>query len=247
MGARSVLSRALTATAAVALAACIDFVEPDIEFAGAPATVEAVVRVTNDTIATLSARMMPGFDEFGIGRRVTDPLLRALDQAIAPDTVLPTGERRYAEQLRIAADRVLAGVVIGPPSIEGVGSPGSVRWHGVRRLGPDTLRLEPGDDLSFALELPAAEGEPRPGIRQWFLTLSGDEGIFRLAADGVPPALIQVPRVWVPPPSADGIVTADLIYFQSAILRSPANDYLFVVTLDVRMRWIVRIDEATSP
>jgi hypothetical protein len=227
---------------ALASQGCIDFVEPDIPELGAPATLQATVRLTDLGTAEIDAQLMPGLDGSGARRQLTGTPLEVLGQTIDADTIRRNGVRRYLESW-VAPDSVVGQrITLRAPGIQGVvAAPPSIEWVGLRKLGTDTLELPAGQDLRLPVALGIGVSSPHPEITQWFLRLAGDSAAFGISADGVPPDTILVPAHWLP---RGDELDVRLIYNQSSILRSPPGDYIGVITLDVRLFWTVQLRNA---
>lgn len=252
MGAGSHFLRALTlpfalGTCGLAGSGCIDFVEPDIPELGAPATVQATLRLTDLGTAEVDVYLAPGLDSAGSQRSLTGTPLEALGRAHQADSIRRNGTRRYTKSWLTARDIVSEPILFRAPGIDRVAAaPPALEWVGVRRLGPDTLRLRPGEDLYLPIALGRGAGTPQPAIRQWFLRLSsasGAAGAFGLSADGTPPDTIYVPARWIPRTNE---LDVRLIFNQSSILRTPPGDYIGVVNVDVRLFWTVHIVGAAA-
>jgi hypothetical protein len=229
----------VAAIAAISLGACLDFVEPEIPHAGAPATLNVSLLVSNERTASLTARLEAGFDGVGLPRRVLDETLRLSGQPLQPVHRLEDGALLYEATLAATPADVLGPITVVPPSVTGTTPPPAPTWLGMRRVGPDTLQLSAGADLVLDLEV-AAGGTAV--IRQWFLELVGSEGsAIRLSADGPPPERLVVPAIWVPAPAADGAINATLTYIQSETRAGPAGDYVVSAALQIRLSWVVRI------
>jgi hypothetical protein len=239
-------ARAIVAALAVGLAACIDFVEPDLPELGAPVVLQVGVVIVDVVSAGVDARLAPGLDADGFRRSVSRAALRVAGVAIDPDTVLRNGTHVYDAELVLArspADPIL----IEAPAVDDVAAPPPVaRWFTVRRVGPDTVRLAAGADLVLVLDTSAAAPDPPPATRQWVLALTGANGTFTIASTGIPPDTLVVPARWLPAP-ADGVVQARLVAQQSAQLRPPPGDYVALLTLDTRITWTVLVEPAVAP
>jgi hypothetical protein len=233
---------ALVAATTIALGACLDFVEPEIPSAGAPATLNVSVLVLNERTTTLAARFDAGFDGVGLPRHVVDETLRLSGQPLNPVQRLEDGALLYEATRPAAPTDVLGPITVVPPQVAGTTPPPAPTWFGMRRRGADTLHLDAGADL--VLELEVARGGTAV-IRQWFLELVGSEGsAIRLSADGPPPERLVVPAVWVPEPAGDGVINANLSYIQSETRAGPAGDYVVSASLQVRLGWVVRVTGA---
>lgn len=224
--------------AAVALAGCIDFVEPDLPELGAPAVIQAAIRLTDRGDAEIEALLAPGLDQAGLRRGVARDTVHVLDRAVTPDSIARNGSRRYRAVWAASGTVVAEPVTFRAPSLEDpVLSPPELTWTGARRLGPDTLDIGAGEDLVLEVRSGSGTESPPPDLRQWFLRLEGDEGAFNISSDGPPPDTIQVPARWIP---AGETVAARLLYAQSAVIENAAGDYVGLVTLDIRLHWTIR-------
>jgi hypothetical protein len=224
--------------AAGALAGCLDFVEPELPERGAPAVARLVVVVSDSGRLTMSGEAEPGFDEDGFRRRFADPTVRVGSMTFEPEGESAAGALIFGSAVAIAGSAVSDTLALLPPAVREIAERPTVRWAGAGRAGPDTLRLNETGGLRLALRTSSEPaGSPPPETRQWFLTLTGDEGAFRLSADGPPPDTIDVPAHFVP--AFADTLQVRLVYQQSGTVRDVAR-YLGLFTLDVRLHWIVR-------
>jgi len=233
VGTGSHVLRALT-LASLCLAGCLDFVEPDLPERGAPAVLQLTIRLLENT-TNIEARLVPGLDEAGVPRHVTDPRLRVLGREIEPAGTSSAGTRAYSEVWPGGGADAGGPVEASGPAMEGLAAP-AIHWYAMRRPGPASVTLDPGADLRLTVEVIDGVAEPEPEIRWWFLTLSDTAGAFRLGGDGVPPDTIVVPARWVP---AGDSIAALLIYDQST-RTGETSDYVGLVSLDVRVSWLIR-------
>jgi hypothetical protein len=231
--------RRLVPVAALALAGCIDFVEPDLPELGAPAVIQATIRLTDVGDAAFEALLSPGFDAEGFRREVAMDTVHVLGRAITPDSIARNGSRRYRAVWQAPGTVVAEPVTFRAPLLEDLAaSPPSVTWTGAHRLGPDTLDIVAGEDLMLEVGAGAGTALPEPDLQQWFLRLEGDDGAFNISADGPPPDTIHVPARWIP---AGDKIAARLIYAQSAVIEETPGDYVGLITLDIRLHWTVRL------
>lgn len=249
MGTRSDLSRtlnqvrAIAATVAVvALAGCIDFVDPNIPDAGGPAILNATAVVSDRGSVDIRGSLDPGIALSGVRRAVPAPALEANDTAIEPDQVRRDGRRFYEALLPFdPASEALTISFLAPP-VPGVEAPRpAARLFGIRRVGPDTLRLAAGEDLLLRITPEPGTSQPPPAIQQWFLTLSAASNEFRLGGNGPPPDTILIPTRFIP--TGDSLEVR-LIYQQFVDVQTPPGDYIGLFTLDARTFWTVRVDDA---
>lgn len=223
------------------LSACIDFVAPDVPQIGAPAVFEGAVRVIEGGEVRIDGELTPGLDEDGIRRSVVREAMIALDDSILPRDVEPDGTLIYLER-RPATPGVTAGPFhLEAPVVLGVDPPPSIRWSGIVKLDPDTLALEPDSDLELRT-LTAGTDMPAPLSSSWTLILGSGDDLFRIGANGAPPALIQVPDRWLP--GSDSTISADLIYLRRHSVGPETTSYIGVFVVQVTLRWtIVRVPE----
>ena len=234
MGTGSRVSRALIASL-VAVAGCIDFVEPELPERGAPAVLQLAVRLLETGMTEVDGRLVPGLDEAGVPRRVTDERLRVLGRDLDPVSTEGAGVREYRAEWPDTASAASAIEARGP-GLAGLTAPG-IRWYAMRHDGPTSLTYEAGSDLALTVDVRPGTAEPEPDIRFWFLTLSDSTSVFRLGADGAPPDTILVPARWVP--TGDS-VSAVLLYQQTARIETAAESYIGLITLDARIAWVLR-------
>lgn len=221
------------------LAGCIDFVAPDLPELGAPAVLQARLRLEQGRTLHLDAVLAPGLDERGLRRTLREAAIRLQDVSLSPDSVLPNGTHVYTGRLELepgANDAIL----LRGPTVDGVGAPPPlVSWQVVRRAGPDTVMLAAGE-LRLALILPVAESAPAPDLRQWVVSLTGaDDEAYTISANGPPPDTVVIPPQFVPS-LARGQVDVRFAELQSVQLRPLPGDYIALITLDNTIRWTVR-------
>jgi len=229
------------------LVGCVDFVEPDLADIGAPAVIEATIRITDRGVTELEALLAPGLDDAGLRRGVTRDTLFALGRAVVPDSVAHNGSRRYRSMWESSPDAVAEPVTFSGPFLAGpIASPPEVTWTGARRVGPDSIDVVRGEDVAFEIERGPGTVRPVPDVQQWFLRLEGDAGAFNVSADGEPPDSIRIPASWVP---AGSEVAVQLIFAQSAVTVNMTGDYIGLIRLDIRLHWTLRMidSQGTRP
>jgi hypothetical protein len=225
----------------LAAAGCWDFADPQFPEAGAPAVLQVSAFVDENGQANISAMLLPGLTRGGFKRAVPDDTLRIFGLELAPDSVFRNGDRRYH-----FVGTVGAAPLDGPLTIEGpvvgdiLGPPSRISWFGIRKQDPDTISWSRGTDLVLRVDTTLAPSVPAPQIQYWFLDLHGGGRAFRVSSDGLPPADIHLPTGWVPEATASTIV-ATLTFYQSGLQRSPSNDYIGNIAVNVQVRWIIRI------
>jgi hypothetical protein len=234
---RTVLAAALL-TLVVPIAACVDFVEPDIPTADTPATLQVAITIVDGQTAQVSGLLRAGFDHIGIRRPLDSQPLTVLGREIQPREAAADTLLAYQDTLALAPGEALGPIVVEPPTVPGTVAPGPMSWAGIQRVGPDSLILAHMADL--ALELEVSEGGTA-AIRQWFIVLAGT-ATFRISADGPPPERITIPAHWLPPPRPDGIVTVTLTDIQSETRAGPTGDYVVSGTVHSRVVWTIRTE-----
>lgn len=227
----------LAALVAATMGGCVDFVEPDIPNADTPATLQVAITIVDGHTALVTGRLLPGFDHIGIRRPLDDPRLTVLGREIQPLEAGADTMRAYQDTLALEPGAALGPIVVEPPPVQGTAAPGPMTWVGIQRLGPDTLVLAQGNDLT--LELEVSEGGTA-AIRQWFVVLTGDAGTFRVSSDGPPPERITIPAHWLPSPRPDGTIGVSLTDIQSETRVGPVGDYVVSGTVSSRVSWTVR-------
>jgi hypothetical protein len=219
------------------LGGCIDFVEPELPERGAPAVLQLAVRLREASAVEVEARLVPGLDEAGARRRVDDDRIQVLGRNLSPDSITSAGTRVYRTAWTADVGAATGPIEARGPRIEGLAAAAAFRWYALTRSGPAELPLGSGDDLALPVAVAPGTADPEPDIRQWFLTLGSREGVFRLSADGPPPATILVPARWVPPGDS---VAVSLTYQQTAKVERPGAGWIALFQLDARVAWTVR-------
>jgi hypothetical protein len=192
------------------------------------------------------AQVYPGTDAQGPRRLITDTLW-VRDFPIVPREGNPGQGWLY---LADWASEPEAEVRFGLPRISRLGeiSPAPV-WHPVRRIGPDTLRLRPGQDLVLRLAIPPAEAWPDTLVGHWTLTMGGNSMNVHLSHAGEAPDSVVIPAVLLPAPSPAG----GPLRFQANLraqrwyghLSSQGNLEL-TAGFESSLRWVVEIVDAPA-
>lgn len=229
----------------VALVACADFVDPNIPEAGGPAVLSAIAVVSDRGTIDVRGVLNAGLDVIGVQRDVPDAGFGVNDTVIEPVAVERDGDHRY--QSVWAMDPVSEPIAVafrGPPVPGIVASPPTASLRGIRREGPDTLRIAAGSDLLLRIQPEPGASTPTPTSQQWFLTIAAAAREFRLGGSGAPPDTILVPARFIP---AGDSLEVRLIYQQLAEAQAPPGDYIGVFTFDTRLFWTVRVDGGGGP
>lgn len=228
-----------------AVAACADFVDPNIPEAGGPAVLSAVAVVSDRGTVDVRGIMNAGLDLIGVQRDVPDAGLGVNDTVIQPVAVERDGDHRYQSMWAFdVASEPIAIELRGPPIPGIIAAPPTAMLRGIRREGPDTLRITAGSDLLIRLAAEPGASTPSPISQQWFLTIAAAAREFRLGGSGAPPDTILVPGRFLP---AGDSLEVRLIYQQLAEAQAPPGDYIGVFTLDARLFWTVRVDGGDGP
>ncbi|CAN5857260.1 hypothetical protein BH23GEM9_BH23GEM9_36510 [soil metagenome] len=232
------------ALAPLLLGGCLEFGDPMIPDRDAPALLIANMRVFDVGRFQVDGTLTPGRETTGFLRVVQDPRIRAGDVVVEPDEVSSAGVRIYDSDFVIDRNGTAGPFVLVPPDIRGVGPLPVLRWHGLRRAGPDTLSLAPGADIVLRLDTIPEASMPAQRMRQWFVEVRGSGTTFRISADGAPLAALRIPAEWIATSAGDR-ADVSLIYFQSTQLRDAGNTYIANVVLDVRLNWVVFFEQQT--
>lgn len=236
------MTRVCLLASALLCGGCWDFVEPELPGAGAPAVLQVSAFVDEAGVVDVNAMLVPGFTIGGLQRAVEDDTVAIYGMKLGPRAVRKSGTREYSFQGRLDSPNPLTVpfTVTGPAIQEVSGPPPYVRWLGIRKTDPDTIVWLKGTELQLHVDTTLARNSPSPQIRQWFLELRGDNRSFRVSSDGYPPAILRVPTEWIPA-STNGILTAQLSFYQSGTQRSPSNDYIGNISFTVSIRWVIKV------
>jgi hypothetical protein len=231
-------TRALFIAPLLLFAACLDFTEPTIPNRASPAVLQVNMRAFDSGAFIVDGSLLPGRDTAGFQRVVQSPFILAGGFLVEPRTLGERGLRTYASTFEIPRSGTGGPFELVPPSVRDVGELPPLRMVGLRRLDPDTIVARPGDDVLLHMDTVAVMALPPQRFQQWFLDVRSGARVFRISSDGPPPATLRIPSDFIPP-SPDGRAFVTMIYFQTASVRSPANDYIGNIVLDVRLSWII--------
>ncbi|HET9981955.1 MAG TPA: hypothetical protein VFQ38_00140 [Longimicrobiales bacterium] len=225
------------ATSPLLLTGCLDFVAPDLPTPG-PAAFSASLDLTDSGMLLLSARLDPGLAQSRDWRVVPNDSIVLQGRGVGPAAVQTNGSRSYTAQLPAAAPAEV--VTLRAPPVHGIEAPPvELSWTPVRRLGRDTVVLEPGADLHVRIDTVGGRLAPEPRFRQWSLGLAASNGDnFQIGGSGPPPTDIDVPARWIPGDAA-GALVATLVVSQSSQTRPPPGDYLAAISTSQRIGWVV--------
>ena len=226
--------------ACVASSACIDLAEPNIPSLGSSAVFSVTVRQIPRQPIDISGTLTSGRDSIGVPRRVVTPLF-VLGRTVEIGD--PNAQRIYVIGSRMPADSAdfVGPFDIQPPVIENTAFPQVYRLYGLRRLDPDTVRMDALGDVALHVQTRFGSGgdvAPQNITRQWFLELRGQSSVINVSGSGAPPDTLRIPSQFLPA-GTGGRVDATLIYFQSATVVAQPVPYITSVTLDVRTEWII--------
>jgi hypothetical protein len=227
---------------ALLCAGCWEFVDPEFPEVGAPAVMQVSAFVTEDGRANITGVLLPGVREGGFQRLVPDDTLRILGLKLAPENVERTGRRTYRFDGEIGRRPLEGALTIDAPVVNGVtGPPPHISWFGIRKLDPDTIRWRRGTELVLHVDTTLAPSLPPPQIQYWFLEMRAGARVFGVSANGLPRTQLHIPGDWVPA-SSDSTVSATLTFFQSGVQKSPSNDYIGSIDVNVQVRWIIKVE-----
>jgi hypothetical protein len=236
------MKRLLLLVLLLAPAACFEFDDPVIPERRAPAILQANMRVLEGGTFQIDGSLTPGREQTGALRIVQVPQIHASEFVAEPVDRDDRGVHMYFSTFTISAERAAGAFELVPPAVRGTTAVPPVVWYGLRRVGADTLRLPAGADIVVRVDTVPQPSQPAQRTRQWFAEVRGAGTVFRLSADGAPPAALRIPADWVGG-NAGGQAVVSLIYYQSAQLRTAGNTYIANVLLDTRMSWTVLFDE----
>ncbi len=230
------LSRACALATVLAVAGCIDFVDPNLPRPGTPLLQLSVHFLGTGQLA-LDATLQPGLAPSLEFRTVPNDSLLVNGRPLAPTTVHHNQARDYSATLPLPAP--VGPVTVAAPLVTGIPDrPPPLVWFGVRRLDPDTVVLPSGADLHLHVDASAGPGVPPPIGRQWFLQLFAGGHMFQLGADGLPPPDLHVPIEFLPADSL-GTFQASLLVLYSGQLDTARGDYLVNAQFDQHVIWTV--------
>ena len=184
-------------------------------------------------------------------RDLLDDTLQVMGLKLTPDVSVPMAHRYASEFVSSSSGfDTLAFTVEGIPSVEGLQPAfAPVSWHGITKLDPDSLTLAPGQDLVLHLGIPdAIAGDSATEFERWTLEVRGDTSSIMLVADGLPPDTLLFPAELFPRTSGNDLI-ARLTYERFGGFPfeqlGPPPFYLVTISLQVQLRWTVRIEDPT--
>lgn len=230
----------ITLFAALACAACVDFVEPELPN---PDGVFGFELVLLEDSTRVRALLRPGRDEAGDPRVVTNAAMLIGDQVLPPTPSEYAGDPTLTYETVRARTHPVAGLVVQLPSVEGIPQLGPFRFHSIRRNGPDTITVESGEPAVLRIDLPADSSGSLPD-RIWGLDGSGGPVAFQVTGrKRPPPATISVAPAFLPP---DGTFSVRLVDQQMLIDRDDATSFRWSVIASTRIEWTVHIVPASD-
>jgi hypothetical protein len=244
----------------LALAGCIDFVDPVGLGLARDTRIELAFDLVDDprrsvcpgpasvpadaAVLCVQATVVPGITRLGERLRVLDDSLRVMGIAVAPlqrsDSLL-VYERRFFLPLASLESVPLTASL---PRVEGVDVvPRDIRWFAVGPANPDTLVRRPGEGVTLRVDRPQGESAPRPTFEFWRVDVAGDTAVVRFDGFGVPLPAYEFP--------AEVLSTVGGSRFAGELrwLRSytPLSEGLqFSVRFDERLRWTILTDTAPA-
>lgn len=232
----------LLALSALLLAGCdVEFADPRLPNAGAPALLQLSVSVQEAGAVSVTAQVQPGRDSSGVTRVPLDSALYIAGTVVEADTVLARNTLRFSSTFAVPREVVRGAITMAAPEIGGILAPAPfVMWYGIVKVGGDTVLVERGQDAVLRVDSRLGTHLPPVQVRQWFLDLSGPGGVIRVSGANYPPDTLRIPPQWLPG-TAPATVLASLLYYQSVQLREPPGDYVGNVALDARLQWVLRL------
>jgi hypothetical protein len=213
-------------------AGCFDFIEPEFAEENAGAVMQINARIDDKGNIVLSGLLVPGLNSDGFLREVVRDTLYVFGVAIPSDTVRANGTREYSLSAPLGADILTQPFTIDPPRVEGIAVAPQVRWFSPRPLDPDTIRIDPGEDLVLHIARDSAAPTPNP-VEQWLLEMTSGSNRFQISANGPPPTELLIPATWIPEP-VDSVVRVRFTSFQSTqlFLTDYRGAYSYTVQFD---------------
>ena len=230
--------RAVRAAPLLLLSACLDFAEPDIPNRAAVAVLQVNMRAFDAGVFQVDGSLLPGRDTTGFQRVVQSPFILAGGFLVEPRALGERGLRTYSSTFQIARNATAGPFDLVPPDVRDAGTLPPVRLGGLRRVDPDTLFVQPGQDVLLRMDTAAVRSEPAQRFQQWFLDIRSGTRVFRISSDGPPPSTLRIPSDFIPP-SPDNRAVVSMIYFQTASVRSETGAYIGNIVLDVRLNWVI--------
>ncbi|MGH7466806.1 MAG: hypothetical protein ACRENP_02365 [Longimicrobiales bacterium] len=234
--------------ATVLFSGCLDFIEPDLPEAGAPAVLQMNLNLDETGQLHTNAILVPSLTVDGLNRNVPDDTLRVSGLEFVPSNVRRNGTRLYSVNTRVndpvAFVRPLR---IQPPQVTGVSAPPPVvAWFALERADPDTVVARVGEELMLHLVVEPGGAQPEPDQRLWILELVRDSASFRISAAGAPPTTLRIPAHWVPAGRSERM-SAYLTYYLTGTYRPAPGDYLHSLAVNLRIRWHIRLQPTSLP
>lgn len=235
------MARTLTALLlALACAACVDFIEPELPNADGSFGLELVI--DEDSIR-VDALLIPGQSESGDPRVITSAGMLIGDQVLLPVSSEYEGDPALTYETVRARIHQATGLVVQAPSVEGIPVLGRFRVQSIRRNGPDTITIDAGDPAVLTIHVPA-DSSQWAAQRMW--TLGGSDGptaLQTVVRDRLPPTTISIPPYFMP---SDGTFRVSLIDRQMLIDRDDATSFRWFVSAMTRIEWTVHIVPASD-
>ncbi|MGH7443238.1 MAG: hypothetical protein ACREKM_00105 [Longimicrobiales bacterium] len=237
------MARALSVVLVVALAcaACVDFVEPELSNSNGGFSLELVLEEDSMRVQAL---LIPGRDESGHPRAVTSAALMIDNQPLSP---LPTeyqGDPAFAYESARARGGQASAAVVQIPTVEGVPQFAPFRFPLIRRSGPDTIVVQAGEPAVLRLDLPADASELTWTHRFWELSGSGGSRFFdAVGRDEPPPEIISIAPYFLPSDSTFNLVLVDR---QLVIEPDDATSFRLFLSAMTHIEWTVLILPASD-
>lgn len=245
------------------LGGCVDFVDPsglrlargtrmevnlDLFTDPLRATCSGQVPAGGDSaVVCFNARVDPGYTVLGERLRILDDTLRVMGVPYSP-TVGEDSVLRFTGRFTLPeAPLEETPITVRMPRVEGAEDAPEVRWFVVGPVGPDSLVREPGEGVTFAVELPRAASSPFPSELFWGMVVTGDTASATYQAtarsSGIPRSSYEFPAD-VLDALGGSRLRAELRWLRSRVLSG--DEFQLIVRLNEWITWRVVTREPES-
>ena len=228
---------AILAIAAVT-SACFDFIAPDLADESGGALIQLNARQAGNGVVDIEALFSAGLDADGFRRRIENDTLHVLGLSLVPVSQRASGTLVYDLNDTIAGLTTLSPFTVVAPRVHGVAPLPEVVWQGFRKIGPDTIVIRRGEELTLPIETDLGVPRPTKPSQQWLLQVTGETNSFLIGGSGLPPLVIRIPVAWIPE-RPDSILSATLTLSQSGQVRVPG--YRAAINYSASNNWTVII------
>lgn len=227
------MARALI-LAAVLLAGCVDFIEPEMREPPEKGGFRISALVFRDSLR-LDATLTPGRDGDAV-RAVIDSTLWIGDAAVEPHATQPDPFSVAYHATMQFEDTIVA---ITLPAVAGVAGLGPYVLPVVQRTGPESLQVAPGESIVLHLQVP--ETAAGPATRSWDLLAGGGPRTFHASGLGAPPATLEIPAAFVPDTGTWPVMLTDEHHLLEPLEQAQWDVAILAVR---RLLWTVTVEPA---